>query len=53
LRNIALENANTTYVFLNDVDFIPMPNIEEKLRKHLDNEKENLAKNQVSNNESK
>ncbi|CAB3225466.1 unnamed protein product [Arctia plantaginis] len=32
LRNVALENVNTPYVFLMDVDFVPMPGLYEHLR---------------------
>ncbi|XP_047539098.1 xylosyl- and glucuronyltransferase LARGE2s-like [Vanessa atalanta] len=32
LRNIALENVNTPYVFLMDVDFVPMAGLYEHLR---------------------
>ncbi|XP_061740107.1 xylosyl- and glucuronyltransferase LARGE2s isoform X3 [Nerophis ophidion] len=35
LRNVALKNANTPYVFLTDVDFLPMYGLYEYLRKSV------------------
>ncbi|GBP77885.1 LARGE xylosyl- and glucuronyltransferase 2 [Eumeta japonica] len=35
LRNVALENVNTPYVFLMDVDFVPMVGLYNHLRKAL------------------
>ena len=35
LRNVALQNAKTGYVFLCDVDFAPMPNLYEYIISHL------------------
>ncbi|XP_026736939.1 LARGE xylosyl- and glucuronyltransferase 2-like [Trichoplusia ni] len=35
LRNVALENVNTPYVFLMDVDFVPMVGLYEHLRKAI------------------
>lgn len=32
LRNVALENVNTPYVFLMDVDFVPMAGLYDHLR---------------------
>ena len=36
LRNIALEQANTPYVFLSDIDFLPMYGLYAYLRKAID-----------------
>lgn len=33
LRNVALEQAQTPYVFLSDIDFLPVPGLYEKLKK--------------------
>ena len=35
LRNVALEHAKTKYIFLNDVDFEPMPRLEDQLKKYI------------------
>jgi len=32
LRNIALENVRTPYVFLSDVDFVPVPGMYSSLK---------------------
>ncbi|KAM3919319.1 LOW QUALITY PROTEIN: xylosyl- and glucuronyltransferase LARGE2 [Leptodactylus fuscus] len=44
LRNVALRNAQTPYVFLSDIDFLPMYGLYESLRKSVI--QENLAKTQ-------
>ena len=35
LRNVALEHAKTKYIFLNDVDFEPMPRLGGYLKKYI------------------
>ncbi len=35
LRNVALRQVNTPYVFLSDIDFLPMYNLYEYLRKAI------------------
>lgn len=35
LRNIALENAETKYVFLSDIDFEPMPGLDIHLQDYI------------------
>ena len=37
LRNVALEQVLTDYVFLNDVDFMPIPNMYKYLRSFIHN----------------
>ncbi|XP_069821440.1 xylosyl- and glucuronyltransferase LARGE2 [Dendropsophus ebraccatus] len=44
LRNVALRNAQTPYVFLSDIDFLPMYGLYESLRKSI--LQENMAKTQ-------
>ena len=36
LRNIAMDNAKTKYIFLNDIDFEPMPKLDAILQKYVD-----------------
>ncbi|KAK2178031.1 hypothetical protein NP493_565g02024 [Ridgeia piscesae] len=36
LRNIALDNAATKYVFLTDIDFEPMPQLDIRLQEYID-----------------
>ena len=35
LRNVALEHAKTKHIFLNDVDFEPMPQLEGHLKRYI------------------
>ncbi|KAI0235821.1 LARGE xylosyl- and glucuronyltransferase 2 [Lamellibrachia satsuma] len=35
LRNVALDNAITKYVFTNDIDFLPSPNLHKLLEHYL------------------
>ena len=35
LRNVALENAETKYVFLTDIDFEPMPKLDIRLQDYI------------------
>ena len=35
LRNVALEQANTDYVFLADIDFLPMVDLYDHLKKSI------------------
>lgn len=35
MRNIAVEPVKTKYVFLCDVDFVPIPNIEDTMRRYI------------------
>ena len=35
LRNVALNAAHTDYVFLSDVDFLPMPGLHNKLLSNI------------------
>ncbi|XP_056383601.1 xylosyl- and glucuronyltransferase LARGE2 [Hyla sarda] len=44
LRNVALRNAQTPYVFLSDIDFLPMYGLYESLRKSI--QQENMANTQ-------
>ena len=37
LRNIALKEAKTFYVFLSDADFIPMPDLHDIITRHVQN----------------
>ena len=46
LRNVALNNSVTDYVFLSDVDFIPVPGLHAYLQQNI--EKGLLAKKDVS-----
>ena len=36
LRNVALDNAATKYVFLTDIDFEPMPGLDLRLQEYID-----------------
>lgn len=49
LRNAAFKNIQTEYAFLVDADFIPCPDIEKKLERHLNNIHRNQFKNYDSN----
>lgn len=40
LRNVALENVNTPFVFLSDVDFLPVIGMYQILRKNVLNQKD-------------
>ena len=35
LRNVALENVETKYVFLTDIDFEPMPKLDIRLQDYI------------------
>ncbi|XP_065205204.1 xylosyl- and glucuronyltransferase LARGE2s-like [Planococcus citri] len=43
LRNIALEQVNTPYVFLSDIDFLPMPGLYSNLKKLVSNFELNIT----------
>lgn len=36
LRNVALDQVRTPFVFLSDIDFLPMPNLHSVLKKAID-----------------
>lgn len=36
LRNVALDQVHTPFVFLSDIDFLPMPNLYSVLKKAVE-----------------